>query len=153
MPDSRTEQILQAVLAALDGPGKPAAASVDRNRRQPVEAAELPRISVERLDESVAGAGNSRLSPLADRRLRIAVVSRVAGPDADLDPFSQWAVTALGSTDGAITDPALRALAVAIEEQAVDWEYDEDAHFDYSVEARMFEIRYGTLAGDLAAVE
>lgn len=140
---TKTELLMQAVVAALDGAGKPAGAVVDRNRRQPTAASELPRISVERLDEGVEKATASRSSPLVDRRLRIAVVSRIAGADAALDPFSQWAVQAL------MADQSLGGLAAGIDEQAVNWEYDEDSQVDYSVEARTFQIRYVTRAGDL----
>jgi len=144
MADSITERILQAVIAALDGPGKPNGTKVDRSRRLPVDARELPRISLERLDEGVTPATGTRTSQLRDRRLRVAVVSRVAGPDEDLDAFSQWAITALEA------DPSLGGLALGIEEQAVDWEKDEkDARFDYSAEARIFEIRYATRRDDL----
>lgn len=131
------------MIAALDGPGKPAGVTVDRLRRQAVEPGELPRISVYPLDEAVTRAPPNRGSAKADRLLRIAIVSRVQGTDEALDPLRQWVAAVMAS-------PALLAgLAVAVDEKATDWEAVEDSERDYSVAASDWEIRYVTRSNDL----
>jgi len=143
MADSRTEQILQAIVTALDADGKPAGVTVNRSRRQAVEASELPMFSVYPLREDIQRATENRRSPLVSRSLLFRIRCRAAGQDEALDPLRQWAVAALHG------DPSLDGLALEILEDSTEWVPADASEGDYSIAEMNFNVRYTTARGDL----
>ncbi len=146
MADSYRERLLQAIVAALNGSGKPAGTTVNRSRRRPVELTELPMISVYPIREEKAVPGENRRSPIIERTLRVQVKSRVVGEDAALDPHGKWVVAAL------LADPSLGDLALDVAEDATDWDADDATDADYSVDATDFLVRYRTSRKNLEVV-
>ncbi len=138
MADTIREQIVKAIVAKLDAPGKPAATTVNRTRRRAVEPSELPMISVYDVREEVESATESRRSLLADRTLRVRVKCRAVGDDSAVDPLYSWAVKALK------TDQSLGGLAVGLTEESTDWDTDDAGDADYSVSATDFLVRFTT---------
>ncbi len=138
MADSYTERLLQAVVAALDGAGKPAGLTVNRSRRQSIEKSQLPMISVYPIREEVTRATDNRRSPLVERRLRVEVKCRVVGDDQANDALRKWAVQSV------MADQSLGGLALEITEESTDWDADDATDADYSVAAVDFVVRYST---------
>jgi hypothetical protein len=136
--DSLTEQVLQAVVAALDGAGKPAGVTVNRSRRQSIEKDDLPMISVYPIGEEVTRATDNRRSPVVERRLRVEVKCRVVGDDQANDALRKWAVQSV------MADQSLGGLALEIVEESTDWDADDATDADYSVAAVDFVVRYTT---------
>ena len=143
MADSYTERVLQAVVAALDGAGKPAGVTGNRSRRQSIEKSQLPMISVYPIREDVTRATDNRRSPLVERRLRVQVKCRVVGDDKDNDPVRKWAVQSV------MADQSLGGLALEIMEESTDWDADDATDADYSVAAVDFVVRYTTSRSNL----
>jgi hypothetical protein len=143
MSASRTELILQAIVAALDAEGKPEGVTVNRSRRQAVEPGELPMISVYPLREEIKKPEENRRSPVKDRRLLVRLRCRAQGTDEALDPLRQWAVMALES------DPSLGGLALDTAEDSGEWAAADDSKADYSVSEMDFSVRYVTARADL----
>ena len=138
MADSITERILQAVVAVLDGTGKPAGVAVNRSRRQSIEKPQLPMISVYPVREEVTRATDNRRSPLVERRMRVQVKCRVVGDDQANDALRKWVVRSL------MADQSLGGLALEISEESTDWDADDATDADYSVAAVDFVVRYTT---------
>jgi len=143
MADSRTELIIQAIVAALDAGGKPSGSTVNRSRRQAVEPSELPMFSVYPMAEETKLARENRLSGVADRTLSVRIRCRAAGTDEQLDPLRQWVVAAMH------TDPSLGGLAINTVEQSADWAAADASDADYSVCEMDFSVRYTTARADL----
>lgn len=144
MADSFTERILQAVVTALDGVGKPAGLTVNRSRRQSIEKSQLPMISVYPIREDAQPATeNARRSPVMDRSLRVQVMCRIVGDDRANDLLRKWAVQSV------MADPSLGGLALGITEESTDWDADDATDADYSVAAMDFLVRYTTSRYDL----
>lgn len=143
MADSYTERILQAVVAALDGAGKPTGLTVNRSRRQSIEKAQLPMASVYPIREEVELATESRRSPITVRALRVQVKCRVVGDDQANDALRKWAVKAV------MADQSLGGLSLEITEESTDWDADDASDADYSVAAVDFLVRYSTSRFDL----
>ncbi len=143
MANTRGENILLFLLAALNGTGKPFGVTVNRARRRPVDNAELPMISLYMVREEVQRATSNRTSPTVERHLRIQVLARVVGQDKDLDPFRAWVVKAI------MADKGIGGLALGITEESTDWDAEDASDADYSVAATDFVIRYTTNVGDL----
>ncbi len=138
MADSITELILQAVVTALDGSGKPVGVTVNRSRRQSLEKSQLPMISVYPIREEVTRATDNRRSPLVERRLRVQVKCRIVGDDQANDALRKWAVQSV------MADQSLGGLALEIVEESTDWDADDATDADYSVAAVDFVVRYST---------
>lgn len=138
MADSYTERVLQAVVTALDGAGKPAGLTVNRSRRQSIEKDQLPMISVYPIREEVTRATDNRRSPLVERNLRVQVKCRVVGDDKDNDALRKWAVQSV------MTDQSLGGLALEIIEESTEWDADDATDADYGVAAVDFVVRYST---------
>lgn len=145
MADSLTEQILDAIVIALDAAGKPAAATINRSRRRAIEPEELPMISVYPIMEEVAKSSESRFAGKVQRRLRVQIKSRVQGEDHHLDPYRQWTLKAL------MSDPSLDDLTLEIIEESTEWDADDASDADYSVAAMNFIIRFVSSRFDLTA--
>lgn len=143
MANSRGENILIFLLAALNGAGKPPDLTVNRSRRRPLDNAELPMLSLYAVREEVARATSSRTSPTVERTLRVQVRCRVVGQDDAVDPLRAWAVKAV------MADRSVGGLALATTEDSTEWEADDASDADYSIGSVDFLIRYTTNAGDL----
>jgi hypothetical protein len=143
MAESRTEQILQAIVAALDAVGGPAGVAVNRSRRQTVNRDELPMLSVYPLMEDVKRATENRRSPVTDRSLLFQVRCRAEGEDGALDPLRQWTVQTFHA------DPSLGGLALEMLEVSTEWAAADASDADYSVAEMSFRVRYATGRGDL----
>jgi hypothetical protein len=143
MADSRTEKILQAIVAALDAAGKPSGSTVNRSRRQAVEPSELPMFSVYPKEEAVKLATESRRTGVADRALTVQVRCRAAGTDEQLDPLRQWVVAALAA------DLSLGGLAINVVEMGGPWDAADASDNDYSVCEMDFSVRYTTARANL----
>lgn len=143
MSDSRTELILQAIVAALDGEGKPSGLTVNRSRRQAVPPADLPMISVYPLREEIKKPADNRRSPVKDRHLLVGLRCRAQGLDDAADPLRQWAVAALES------DPSLGGLALDAAEESGEWAAADASDADFTVAEMSFSVRYITARADL----
>jgi len=143
MADSRTELIIQAIVAALDAGGKPSGSTVNRSRRQSVEPAELPMFSVYPIREETKLAHENRRSGIADRTLSVRIRCRAAGADAALDPLRQWVVAAMHA------DLSLGGLAINVIEQSAEWAAAGESDGDYSVCEMDFSVRYTTARANL----
>ncbi|KKM22239.1 hypothetical protein LCGC14_1627390 [marine sediment metagenome] len=143
MANTRGENILIFLAAALNGAGKPPGLTVNRARRRPLDNAELPMMSLYPVREEVARATSSRTSPTVERTLRVQVRCRAVGQDAAVDPLRAWAVKAV------MADRSLAGLALATTEDSIEWESDDASDADYAIASVDFLIRYTTNAGDL----
>lgn len=143
MADSRTEQILQAVVSILDGPDKPAGLTINRSRRQSLKPGDNPMISVYPLREETTKALPGRRAPVMDRRLFVGLRCRAQGTDETTDPFRQWAVAALNG------NPSLNGLALEVGEEGTAWETADATDADYSIAEMSFSVRYTTARADL----
>jgi hypothetical protein len=143
MADSRTELILQAVAAALDGAGKPAGLTVCYQRRQAVEPGELPILLIDPVREDPKRATESRFCKVTDRWLQFRVRCRAEGDFSALDPLRQWAVAAL------LSNPSLGGLALEMEEQPTEWEDADASDTDYFQADLLFRVRYTTARNNL----
>jgi hypothetical protein len=143
MADSRTEQILQAIVAVLDAEEKPGGVTVNRSRRQAVKPEELPMLSVYPVQEDVTRARENRLSMVVNRHLLFQVRCRAIGEDEELDPLRQWTVEALHA------DPSLGGLALEVLEESTKWNAEDASDSDYSVADMEFRVRYVTARDDL----
>lgn len=115
---SRREAVVEAVVAALNGPGKPAALTVHRSRTRPVDKDDLPAQIVYLLSETIPTEYGV---PAVDRELVLAVETRAQGnpPDEALDEYLSWSVRAL------MTDFTLGGAAMRVTEQSTDWLAEE----------------------------
>lgn len=136
MADSIRERMLQAIFTALNGAGKPPGLTVERSRRQSLELAQLPMMSIELGDTENSLPGENRRSPLVESRTDVLVISRVRGLDAGLDALYKWARKAI------MGDPSLGGLALGVTEASsrIDAENSSDA--DRTVETTVFRVRY-----------
>lgn len=141
------EQILDAVVTALNA-GAPAGFPVaTRTNPDPYEPGALPAVTVFPTDESVSdvGASGHRRGPVTNRRLTFRVECRAIGepPETALDPMIAWVVKALaGSTMG--------GLAHDVQEQRTEWVV-EAAEEVYGLASVEFAVDYRTLTNNLEA--
>lgn len=140
-------QILDAIVTALNGAGKPADLTVDRFPVSNVDEADLPHGCVRPGRESVSRPSDKlRAYPLRERRLEVRIEFRVKAtgdesPDEALDPLLAWATKALAA------DPTFGKLAIESEELEIAWEGDEaDARFGLATIT--FSVLFTTNAHD-----
>lgn len=133
------ERIVDAVVAALNAPGKPAGLTVHRSRTRPIDKDRLPAMVVYLATEDVG----DHAAIAVMRTLRIRVECRVTGdpPDTVLDEHVTWAVKALKA------DEKLGGLAVRINEVRTVWDAAERDKV-YAAAATEFEIEYATAYND-----
>lgn len=139
---SMREQVLLAVVAALDGHGaKPEGTTVHRWRTRPVEQDELPAAVVYQVRE----ATQDRATALLDRTLRVRVEARVRAvgesPDQALDPLLTWIVRAMTE------DPKFGGVAADTTEQETTWDA-ADLDRILGAAAVDFDIQYQTTRQD-----
>jgi hypothetical protein len=138
MADSITERILQAIVAALNGPDKPGGLVVNRSRRQSIETSQLPMMSVQLLRYEDSLPGENRRSPIADVEMEVHVICRVLGDEGALDPLRKWAVRAL------MADPSLGNLALGIRRVFGEVDTDDTSDANRTVETIVFRVRHTT---------
>ncbi|HET7552195.1 MAG TPA: hypothetical protein VFK04_12965 [Gemmatimonadaceae bacterium] len=141
---SRRDQILAAVVAILNGAGKPADTTVERYRTLPLTtegAWILVYPMIEATERAPTPSGR-----LARRKLRVRCECRAQGEQVDqvLDPLLLWTVKAL------MADPSLGGVAINVQEEATQWDA-EDADKVYGAAAVDFTIDYQTAAADPSA--
>jgi len=154
---TQRSRIITAVVAALEGPGKPAGLSVVRRTTLAAECDDLPRIMVSRVKELTLKAFPQQLrSPLSDRHLTVrldlwvsAAESLDAEPDPAADPDPEEALEPLlaWATSAMLADASWGGLAIDTTEDATEWEIDDD--LSSTGHAWMdFTIRFSTKTAD-----
>jgi hypothetical protein len=140
---SRRELVMQAIVAVLDGSGKPAGLKVHRSRHVPIERDDLPALVPYRSRPPLGGRSEEveRLDhdPGVERRLNVRVEARVSGavPEAALDPLFIWTVKSLRE------DPTLGGLVLDIRELGSETDSAEMGK-PVGAEAIDFEVIYQT---------
>jgi hypothetical protein len=139
------EQILTAVMAALNDAGRPVGVpAAERTRVLALEVAGLPSTVLVPRRESVQFKGG-RWSPLVERTLTIELEHRAAGgsgvtSEQAADALLSWPVKALcGNTLG--------GLAMEIRESGTEWQY-ADGEEPFVLASQSFEIAYTTRVAD-----
>lgn len=144
MPDSRRELALQAIVAALDGAGKPAALTVHRFRLRPTSSDEMPAVVVYPIHQD-SSRPTQRASNMQQDVLIVGLEFRVVGegPDIILEPLVVWAEQALCGDrrlGGTVDDIALRS---------IDWGGDGEAKDQlYGIALMQFTLRLSARVGD-----
>ena len=143
MADTIRETILAAIEAALSVNGKPPGLNVHRFRTRPLDKDDMDAMVVYPIDEDTRLETHDE--PSVRRvlmvRLEHRVVSSADSPDKTLDPLLAWGTKAL------LTDAALDALIVSIEEVHTGW---ASAEMDklYGGAAQDFRIEFATIWDD-----
>lgn len=146
MADTLTEQIIAAVVTALDGAGKPAGLTVTRSRRRPRQESELPALSVYPEQDDPKKALESRHCQVMDRTLTLTVkiwASPGDAPDAEIEPIRAWVATAI------MTNVPLQALIIEAEEELTIWQFDDGAEGTFGEADMGWKFRYTTNRTDL----
>ena len=146
MADTIRETIMAAAEAALDGAGKPAGLNVHRFRTRALDRDDMPAMAVYHLGEVVELETHDEPSVLRTLTVRVehrvkTLVTSTDPPDKTLDPLVAW------GTKGLLTDAALNALIVSIEEMSIEWATAE-ADSLYGGAAQDFKIEYATVWDD-----
>ncbi len=137
MADSAAKQLLAAVVAALDGAGKPAGLTIHKWRTRPIERDGLPAIVVYyRKEDAGLIAERARVSR---RILRFTCEVRVtdAVPDDALDPYINWCVASL------MADQTLGGTCRQLDQVEMEWDAVE-VEKPYGAAAVTFEALYFT---------
>lgn len=138
------EQILAAILTALNTGTPGGVPMAVRGRTMPYEAAQLPAMALYPVREEVENAGG-RFGPIVKRRLTFNVEIRATGALSDqvLDPITAWLTKALaGNTLGSLTHE--------IEEVGTEWSV-EAADKTFGMATVTFAARYQTKTADQEA--
>lgn len=140
VPQSLTDKILAFIAAAITNAAtaQGLTVTVERSRRRPSEAAELPLITVRPLKEPVEKIGTGIRVAGVKRFLHFAVVVRVPGLDAALDPFRTLVINAV------MADLTAGGICSEISELEHDWEADDASDADYSQDVIIFAAEYQT---------
>lgn len=137
---SRREAVIEAVVSALNGAGKPSELTIHRSRTRPIDKDDLPVQIVYIISETLPTTYGV---PAVDREVLIAVETRVVGnpPDEALDPYLSWTIQAL------LPDHTLDGTALNIIEQGTEWTADELDKI-YGAAQQQFRITYRTRHDD-----
>lgn len=140
---SQRELILQAIVAALGGVGKPTGLTVHRSRALPIEQDELPSVVVYALFEETSRIGDTEWLPIVDRRLKVRCEVRTKGnpPDQVLDPYLSWVVQTL------VSNQKLGGLSDSLHEIQSEWAA-VSSNVILGACAQDFEVRYRTQGDD-----
>ena len=145
MPQTQRSKIMAAVLAALDGDGKPAGLTVLHRAATATEASALPTAMAIRSKEQVQRINQNALrSPLVDRYLTVRVDLRVsddADPEEALEPLLAWVTSVM------LADPGWGRLAIDTTEESTEWELD-DQNVPLGHAWMDFTIRFSTKTAD-----
>lgn len=139
------QRIVDAVVARLDGAGKPPGLAVHRSRGISVDQDELPAMVVYLLAQRTQRVGG-RAGPLSAHALTLRVECRVKGAVADeadvlLEPLIGWAVKAL------LGEPTLGGLVNSLEETQIEWAAEAADHL-YAAAAVDFTAQFPTAVAD-----
>lgn len=144
MAVSIREQIMRAILTALDSVSKPSGLTVKRFPQESLEASQLPYIGIFPGTESSAKVNGHRFSPLVERRLNVIIEARAEAAsgnqaaDEALDPYLNWITSALqgsGNLGGLVHD---------INEVGTEWASAEGAEQAFGRAAVTVEFVYQT---------
>jgi hypothetical protein len=142
MSASIREQIMLAIVAALDAGGAPAGLTVHRERTRPIETDSLPAIMLYAEDDQPKPMGSNYRAPQTERQLSIGLQCRAVGsssitPDEALDPIIVWADLQM------FLDETFGGLANGVEEIRTVWSSREG---DQPVAAATihFTVKYRT---------
>lgn len=143
------EQIMQAAIAALNGPERPAGVpEATRAHAAAANATQLPKIAITPVNESVERIG---LSSAIKRTLTLRVECQAAGQvgsdepaDALLDAITAWCTKALAFN-------RLGGLANNVEEVGIDWATNL-ADYAYCAAVIDYQVTYQTYANDQTRV-
>lgn len=140
IPQSLTDKILAFIATAIVNAAttQGVTVTVERSRRRPSEASELPLITVRPLKEPVEKIGTGIRVAGVRRFLHFAVVVRVVGLDANLDPFRTLVINAV------MADLTAGGICSEINELEHDWEADDASDADYSQDVIIFAAEYQT---------
>jgi len=138
------EQIIEAIIAQLNTSTPGGVPAATRLRMTAYEPDELPAINVFPVREEIRGEPAGKFGPVVRRSMTFRVLLHAAGSDAvaadaALDPMAAW-VSTLGGRQ-------LGGLAIDIEENTLEWLYEED-DLPYSSLAIDFTVEYQTLKSD-----
>ncbi len=145
MADTIRETIMAAAVRALEAVGKPTGLTVHRSRTRPLDRDDMPAMAVYHLGETVALETHDEsvlrtLTIRVEHRVKTLVTS-TDPPDKTLDPLVAWGTKAL------LTNAALDALIVSIEEVSIEWATFE-ADSLYGGAAQDFRIEFATIWDD-----
>ncbi len=131
-------QILSAIVTALDGAGKPTGLTVSRFGLAAVETAALPYMAV-RCAAEKSSAIDGRDGSAMERHLLVDIECRASGesPDEAVEPLIGWVTTALQG------DRSLGGLATDLEEEGIEWSA-EDAMEDLGLAVVRVRVDYDT---------
>lgn len=138
------EQVLAAVMTALNTGRPMGVPAAERTRVLALEAASLPSIVLVPRRESVEAKGG-RFGPLVERRLTIELEHRAAGgsglaADQAADALLSWPVKALcGNTLGGLVND--------VRETGTEWQY-ADGEEPFVLASQSFEVAYTTRVAD-----
>ena len=140
------EQILRAVLEAVGPVVTGLGATLHRSPTLALRREQCPALLVFPESESILERANDRVT--RDLVIRLVALTRAvppASPEAEADRLLTAAHAAL------MADGTLGGLALGIREQDCEWEV-EDADGDAAALPARYQIRYRTLARDLAVL-
>ena len=141
MTASVREQIVEAVLAALNTETPVGIPQAQRRRGQPYQSSELPAISVKPVREEIEYEQSGKRSYFRKRVLTLRVSVWTIGDDSVADPMTNWATQVL---DGQIIAPPLIEDCI---EALYEWDYSNEDQ-PYNVVHQDFRIHYHTVVGD-----
>jgi hypothetical protein len=144
---SRRNQLLAAIAAALNGPGKPAGVTVHRSRQRPMDADTLPAIVVYALEDDAQSQAISPSGPQILSRLGVGMECRAAVTgdvpyDEALDPLLTWAVQAVKA------DETFGGLADMVDIGRTEWAEPADLDRTYAAARLRIEVQYRYRADD-----
>jgi len=135
------EQIIDAVLTALNTGTPVGVPQAERRRGQPYQATELPAISVKPVREEVEYEQSGKRTYFRKRVLTLRISVWTIGDDSVADPMTTWATQVL---DGQIIVPSLIEDAI---EALYEWDSSNEDQ-PYNVVHQDFRIHYHTVVGD-----
>jgi hypothetical protein len=114
-------QIIDAVVAALNAPGKPSGLLVARRTKKAAETTQLPKLMVSRVREEITRAVPSRKSPLVERKLTVRLDLWAEGTSEDgaeeaVEPLLIWATSVMEK------DQSFGNLAMDTSETTIEWD-------------------------------
>jgi len=132
---TRVQQILEAIAAAIDAPGKPAGLVVITSRRIPSSAERFVAVFPMQ-DKPAENEAPPRTRVAARRFLSVAVVCRCAGSDIDNEILRDWTVSRI------LKSTTLEGIASRVIETVTDWQGELDSQNTYSIAVTQFLVEY-----------
>jgi hypothetical protein len=143
MADSKTKQITDGIVAALDAIDKPAGVTVNKSRRTPASVSQLPMYSVYRVHREIAEVGGDPRKPARLRRtMTVEIKVRVPGDDDALDVHEQYVIAKMNGTN-------LGGAATNVSEKTADYQGEESTDSEIAVAILQYEVEYITPGASL----